>query len=94
MTDAPQKNHPFPTSVKIVLACVLIILIIAVASFEYSRPLQSEMATTTTGVTQGPVIVTTTVQSAVCCCGLIPASVSVASANLSTVSFSIIPQTL
>ena len=64
MADASLKNHPFPTSVKIVLACVLIVLIVAGASFEYSRPLQSAMATTTTGVTQGPVIVTTTSQSA------------------------------
>ena len=62
MADTSTKNQPFPTSVKIILACVLIILIIAVASFEYSRPLQSGMATTTTGVTQGPAIVTTTAQ--------------------------------
>src|SRR5208282_4573661 len=61
MADTSQKN-PFPASVKVVLACILIVLIVAGASFEYSRPLQSVMATTTTGVTQGPVIVTTTAQ--------------------------------
>ena len=59
-----SPNRPFPTSVKVVLACVLIVLIVAGASFEYSRPLQSVMATTTTGVTQGPVIVTSTAQRA------------------------------
>ena len=64
MTDTSPKNHPFPTSVKIILACVLIVLIIAGAGFEYSRPQQSAKVTTSTFVTQAPVIVTTTAQSA------------------------------
>src|SRR5208282_3873733 len=63
MAVTSQKNHfAFPINVKIVLACVLIVLIVAGASLEYSRPQQSVTVTTTEFVTQAPVTVTNTVQ--------------------------------
>jgi len=55
----PQKNQ-FPISFKIVLACVLIVLIVAGASLEYLRPQQSVTVTATAFVTQAPVTVTVT----------------------------------
>jgi hypothetical protein len=59
MADTSQKNQ-FPNSLKIILACVLIILIVAGASLEYLRPQQSVTVTATAFVTQAPVTVTVT----------------------------------
>jgi hypothetical protein len=64
MADTADKNH-FPTSFKIILACLLILLIVAGGSLEYLRPQQSVTVTTTEFVTQAPVTVTRAAQSVV-----------------------------